>query len=193
MAASTACAVAAPSLGAEAWIVNLNNYFNSIKTAFAPFTQTNPNGSKVSGRFYLSKPGKMRFEYDDPKQPLVVADGSVLAVFDPKTNMGPSKYPQVNNPLTLLAKNNLDLTGTKFVRKIEKSPSTGEALITIADPAKAQYGSLILRVNTSQNKIKGWQAIDKAGNRTTVALNDFHAGVAMNPDLFNIVKIQNSQ
>lgn len=192
MAASTACAVAAPSLSAEAWIENLNRYFNSVKTAFAPFTQTNPNGSKVSGRFYLSKPGKMRFEYDDPKQPLLVADGSILAIFDPKTNLGPSKYPQINNPLTLLAKSNLDLTSTKFVRRIERGASSNEALITIADPAKAQYGSLILRVNMKENAIKGWQAIDKGGNRTTIALNAFHAGVAMNPDLFNILKIQRS-
>ena len=190
LGASAATAVAAPSLSAEAWVGKLNAYFNSVKTAFAPFTQTNPNGSKVTGRFYLSKPGKMRFEYDDPKQPMLVADGAVMAVFDKKSNMGPQKYPQINNPLSLLAKSNLDLTGTKYVRKISQSPSTGEALITVADPSKSQYGSLILRVNMKESKLKGWQAIDKGGNRTTISLHDFHTGVAMNPDLFNIVKLQ---
>ncbi len=183
MVASSALAVAAPSTSAEAWVQTLNQQFNAIKTAYAPFTQTNPNGSTVSGRWFLSKPGKMRFEYDDPNQPMMIANGQQIAVFDNKSNTGPKKYPQLDSPLSLLARNNLDLMGTHYVQKIQKT-GNNEALVTVTDPNRAQYGSLIIRTNLSSGALLGWQSVDRAGNKTTITLRDFRSGIAMNEDLF---------
>lgn len=191
LGATAATALATPIFAADPWVNDLNKYFNDLRTAFATFSQTDPNGRKTSGRFYLQKPGKMRFEYDDPKYPLTVSDGNTLAIFDPKSNTGPQTYPQNITPVSLLARDNVDLTGTKFVKKITKKGNEG--LISLYDPANAQYGELILRVDIAKRALLGWQAVDQAGGRTTISLSNLSQSVAMNPNLFNIVKIKNSR
>ena len=51
------------------------NYFRALTTMKARFIQANPDGSYLEGDLYLNRPGKMRFEYDDPVPILLVADG----------------------------------------------------------------------------------------------------------------------
>ena len=46
-----------------------------------------------TGTFYLAKPGRIRFEYDSPKGAMVIADGTWVGVFDPKSNRNPTRYP----------------------------------------------------------------------------------------------------
>ncbi len=182
---------ASSSVAAEAWVQSINNYMNSVKSAFAPFSQVDASGKSASGRFYLQKPGKMRFEYDQKDFPLTVSDGTSIAIFDNKSNTGPQIYPQNMTPVSLISKSNVDLTRSKFVTKIAKQGN--EALITMADPAHPNYGSITVRYSISNPTIKGWQAVDQSGNRTTVTLQSFNTDVAMNPSLFNIVKIKNSR
>src|SRR6266702_88785 len=42
------------------------------------------DANQTKGDFYIQKPGKLRFEYDDPSPIAVVADGSSLVVRDRK-------------------------------------------------------------------------------------------------------------
>lgn len=179
------------SVATEPWVQSINNYLNSVQTAFAPFTQVDPNGQQATGRFYLQKPGKMRFEYDSDQFPLTVSDGTAIAIFDPRSNDGPQTYPQNSTPVSLISRSDVDLMSNRFVTRIEKNGDDG--LITLVDPGRAQYGSLILRVGISNPTVKGWQAIDQAGGRTTVTMSQFNVGVAMNSNLFNIVQIRNSR
>lgn len=178
------------AFAAEAWIENLNSAFNSVRTAYAPFVQTNPNGARIKGRFYMYKPGKMRFEYDDKRYPLTVADGKILAIFDQKSRLGPQKYPQGSTPVSLLARTDISLTDSQFVRKINQNASNGEALITLADPKNPQYGQIIIRYSTRDNQLKGWESIDRSGARTQVELESWNTGLELNPALFDIVKIE---
>ena len=36
--------------------------------------QVGPDGTKIKGDFYIQKPGKVRFEYDDPSPIALIAD-----------------------------------------------------------------------------------------------------------------------
>ena len=52
------------------------SYLNSLKTLKANFTQMAQwNQTNVTGDFYLSRPGKLRFDYDPPVEDFIVADG----------------------------------------------------------------------------------------------------------------------
>lgn len=173
---------------AEAWVNSINQYFNSIDSAYALFTQYEGSGKTSKGRFFLDKPGKMRFEYDAPNPALVVADGTALAIFDKKSNTGPQTYPQNSTPLSILAKSNVDLTSNKFVRQFKKSG--GEGFVLVQDPARPNIGTLELRFRISPGKLLGWKSTDQSGTVTTVELSELHTGLAIAPDLFNIVKIK---
>lgn len=65
--------------------------YNGLKTITAKFRQLSVN--KVSmireesrGTFYFSKPGKMRWEYEEPERRLVVSDGEKVWTYLPEQN-----------------------------------------------------------------------------------------------------------
>src|SRR5262245_42220846 len=68
----------------RAMIERANNYLSGISTLVGNFVQVGPDGSRTEGRFYLQKPGRVRFEYDPPSPMELIADGSQVAVRDRK-------------------------------------------------------------------------------------------------------------
>lgn len=60
----------------------IEKYLNNIKYLTADFTQTSPEGDINFGKFYLSRPGKMRIEYDQEIPILIIVNGSVLSYID---------------------------------------------------------------------------------------------------------------
>ena len=58
----------------------ISAYLNGIVTLKGGFVQVSPNGEMSDGLFYLSKPGKLRFQYNPPVPTLVVSDGHWVAV-----------------------------------------------------------------------------------------------------------------
>ena len=63
-------------------IERAEKYLQDLKTAQARFVQTTHNGTQLVGTFYLSRPGKLRFEYDAPMEDFVVADGMFIYFYD---------------------------------------------------------------------------------------------------------------
>src|SRR5262245_42271962 len=57
-------------------IDRVNNYLSGVQMLTGNFIQVGPDGSRTQGDFYISKPGKVRFEYDDPSPIELIADGS---------------------------------------------------------------------------------------------------------------------
>ena len=48
-------------------LAEVSAYLTDLKTVEAAFTQINDDGSISTGRLYLKRPGRMRFEYDPPE------------------------------------------------------------------------------------------------------------------------------
>ena len=68
----------------KAQAAKVSSYLSSLQTLVGNFVQVGPDGSKTKGDFYIQKPGRVRYEYDEPTQIAIVADGSSLAVRDKK-------------------------------------------------------------------------------------------------------------
>ena len=90
-----ALALVRPALADRIPLDEISRYFNSFTTAEGEFTQINPDGSLATGRIYIRRPGRVRFEYDPPEESLVMAGGGQVAIFDgrskPRTNPVPAK------------------------------------------------------------------------------------------------------
>ncbi len=65
----------------QADLQKIEKYLNNIQNLSADFTQKSESG-QVKGRFYLSRPGKMRVEYKGQPKILIVVNGSVLTYKD---------------------------------------------------------------------------------------------------------------
>ena len=182
--AGCAAMLGAPAYAQNESIDRLNTYLSNLRSAVATFRQENPDGTDSTGTFYLKKPGKMRFEYNAPSDSLVVADGRTLAIFDAKSNVSPQRYPQRRTPLSLLSADDIDVTSSVFVRRIEEHG--GRAFVTMFDPEKPRNGQMVMIFETEPVSLVEWILTDKSGLETHVYLNELQTGVDLGNRLFNI-------
>ena len=173
-----------PARAAGVNVSAINSYLLGLRSAQGRFRQTNPNGSTQTGRFYLAKPGRIRFEYDQPKGAMVIADGEWVGVFDPKSNRNPTRYPLSKTPLSLLLRDRISLAEPGLV--LGATRDAGGTDITVVDPRAPGEGRMVMSFSDDPIALKQWEITTKTGQRTRVALTEFQPGVAINGSLFNI-------
>jgi outer membrane lipoprotein-sorting protein len=162
----------------------INGYLQNLRSAQGRFRQTNPNRSVQTGRFYLAKPGRIRFEYDSPQGAMVIADGAWVGVFDPKSNRNPTRYPLDRTPLSLLLRENLSLREPGMVLGATRDAEGTD--ITVVDPRAPQEGRMVMSFNDDPIQLRQWQITTKTGQRTSVALTSLRPGASLERSLFNI-------
>ena len=79
-------ALALPAMADKIPLKELSAYLNSLTTAEADFTQVNADGSITTGKLYIKRPGRARFEYAPPDKSVVLASSGQVAIFDAKSN-----------------------------------------------------------------------------------------------------------
>ncbi len=177
-------ALALPAMARKLTLDEISAYLNSLKTAEAAFTQINGDGSKSTGRLFIKRPGRVRFEYDPPQKALVLASAGTVAIFDPKSNQAAEQYPLKRTPLNLILKRRVDLKRAKMV---VGHKSDGKTTTIIAqDPKHPEYGTIELVFASDPVRLKKWIINDDAGGRTVVILEDMKTGVSLQPSLFSI-------
>src|SRR5690606_2064724 len=60
----------------------INDYFNGITFLQGRFHQINADGTTTKGKFYVRRPGRLRFDYAAPSKLRIVADGKNLSIED---------------------------------------------------------------------------------------------------------------
>ncbi|MBC6442661.1 MAG: outer membrane lipoprotein carrier protein LolA [Rhodobacteraceae bacterium] len=178
--------VATPAGGAanRIPITELNRYLNSLKTAQGTFVQINPDHTRSRGIFYLSRPGRMRFEYAPPDSALVVAGQGRLAIFDGKSNQGPQQYPLNRTPLYILLKRvvNLGRSGMITAHQSEGNATS----ITARNPEYPDQGQVTLVFSAAPTTLRQWVVTDQSGHSTTVTLGPLATGGRLPAALFDI-------
>ena len=66
---------------------DVDKYLNGLATWSADFTQTIDDGHgkverSAAGKLYLQKPGKFRWDYTEPSEQLILADGKQIWFYD---------------------------------------------------------------------------------------------------------------
>ena len=165
-------------------LAQISQYLNQLQTAQGGFTQINADGSLSTGTIYIKRPGRIRFEYAPPERSLVVAGGGQLAVFDPRSNAGPDRYPLNQTPLNIILQRNVDLGRASMVtgQSFDGTATT----ITAQDPDHPEYGNIQMVFTANPIELRQWIVTDDVGSQTTVVLNDLSTGGSIGDILFNI-------
>lgn len=153
-----------------------------ISTLKADFTQTDRSGQSISGELTLKRPGKIRFEYEDAANMLIVSDGKSLNLIDYEVKQV-ERWPISNSPLGALLDPNRDVK--RYGRLLETS-NPNVVSIEVKDPKKPEYGviTMIFVRNPSAPgglELASWVAKDSQNKRTTVRLSNQRYGVSV-PD-----------
>ena len=167
----------------EIIISRVEKYLNELITLKSRFLQATSKGNYAEGTFYLSRPGKMRIEYDPPVKFLIVADGNWLIYNDLELNHI-THLPINMSPASVLVEEKISLLSDKFtVTKVDQS--SGVISVNIV-PVDDDIGTLILIFADKPLELKKWIVIDAQGIKTSVSLLSSQRDIAIDPKLFKI-------
>jgi outer membrane lipoprotein-sorting protein len=182
--APLALLVPLPAWAAKISLAALSDYLNGLTTVESDFTQINSDGSISTGKIYIKRPGRVRFEYAPPDRSLVIAGGQQVAIFDAKSNQPPEQYPLKRTPLNLILAEKIDLArASMVVGHTEDGTSTR---VRAQDPEHPEYGSIELVFTGSPVELRQWVITDDLGAQTTVILGELRKGGEMGARLFDI-------
>lgn len=187
---SIAPAIAELTPAKKITVKRIQDYLNGIKTFKAEVWQVNPNHQHLSGTVYINRAatteyGKLRIEYDQKDQDLVIADGEKLILHNPTTKEN-TVYSIEQTPAAFLLQKKLDLEGDYIVKSLTEKDSEVELVMTKFGAGDA---AVTLKFSTSPMlKFNGWIVMDAQGNRTDVNLKDVVIGIHLNPTLFTVNK-----
>jgi outer membrane lipoprotein-sorting protein len=162
----------------------LSDYLNSLTTVEADFTQINSDGSISTGKIFIKRPGRVRFEYAPPDRSLVIAGGQQVAIFDAKSNQPPEQYPLKRTPLNLILAENIDLGRAKMVMGHDSDGTSTR--VRAQDPEHPEYGSIELVFTSDPVELRQWIITDDLGAQTTVVLGAMTKGGSLGSRLFDI-------
>lgn len=163
-------------------IDRVSTYMSSLTDMEGNFLQVGPDGSLAEGKFYLRRPGRLRFEYTPPEKMLVVADGTWVAVKDGYS--ATQRYPLGATPLGLLLEDHVDLAKEVKILGVERQP--GALRIKLADKSGNAPGDITLVFDEPGLQLRQWVVTDAQGLQTTVALRSIQNGIRANNGLFVI-------
>lgn len=172
---------ASAATGPAPSIKKTEEYLRSLGTAQARFLQTASDGTQYIGTFYLDRPGKLRFEYDDPVKDFIVADGMFIYFYD--AELGEQTNAPIGQTLAdFLLRSDLKLSGDVTVEKVERKG--GLLQITLAQTEDPGAGALTLGFEEKPFALKKWRVTDPQGAVTEVELFQLQTDVRLDSGLF---------
>jgi len=169
---------------AGAVLAQANAYFNGITTLTGSFIQIGSDGRRIGGKLTLAKPGRLRFDYDQPSPLEVVADGTSVAVKDRKLGTQ-DLYFISQTPLKFLLRDKIDLARDLTVSDVSNDP--GGVRISLEDRSTLGGTSKIqLFFDADVKTLSQWRITDPQGYQTTVQLSNLQKGRSVDGTAFFI-------
>ncbi|MGB8039578.1 MAG: outer membrane lipoprotein carrier protein LolA [Pseudolabrys sp.] len=174
------------TLSAEqrAIVDRVNGYLAGVQALTGKFIQVGPDGSRTQGDFSISKPGRVRFEYDDPSPIELIADGSSVVVRDRRLATQ-DVYPLSQTPLRFLLADRVDLAKDTHLIAVYAD----DVFVTVvAEEKNGIVGTsrLMIMFSAKDMQLKQWTVTDPQGYDTTVAVYNLDSSKRPDPALFKI-------
>lgn len=157
-------------------------YLNTLSTMKARFVQVSSDGGFAEGDLVISRPGKLRFEYDPPVPILMIADGITLLYYDRELEQA-SFLPLWETPLWFLIGKEVAFSGDIEVVQVERGPGT--LTIVVRDEDKPDLGTVTLIFSDQPMALHKWIVHDAQGVTTQVSLIDPAFDVAVDSEAFS--------
>jgi len=165
-------------------IDKVNNYLSRMQVLSGKFVQVGPDGRRTQGQFFISKPGKVRFEYDDPSPIELIADGQSVVVRDRKLATQ-DVYPLSQTPLRFLLSDHVDLMKDSSLTAVYAD----DVFITVVVEEKngiVGTSRLMMMFGAKDIQLKQWTVTDPQGYDTTVAVYNLDNSRRPDPGMFKI-------
>jgi outer membrane lipoprotein carrier protein len=170
---------------------DLEKYLSGLATWSADFEQTIDDGHgnvlrSAAGRLYLQRPGKFRWDYSQPSEQLVLADGKQIWFYDKdlaQANVRDIDTGLAGTPASLLS--GTGSVSTQF--NVTALPASGGLQWFQLVPKHADTDFQLVRIGFDKGDLRSMFLADKLNQITQLTFSNSQRNAALAPDLFSFV------
>jgi len=170
---------------------DVEKYLNGLASWSADFTQTIDDGHgnvlrSAAGRLYLQRPGKFRWDYAQPSEQLILADGKQIWFYDKdlaQANVRDMDTSLASTPASLLS-------GSSSVSSqfdVTALPPSGGLQWFQLVPKHSDTDFQLVRIGFDKGELRSMFLADKVNQITQLAFSNSKRNVSLAPDLFSFV------
>lgn len=149
-------------------IKRVEAYLTSLTTIVADFNQIDAGGALSSGKFYLKRPGKMRWQYTPPVPILLVSNGDTITYYDAELDQ--VNYIPIDDTLAGFLASPVIKLNSKSTKLTDFQSKAGVIRATIVQKGKENEGALTLEFVDKPLQIKQMTVTDAGGGQTHIQL-----------------------
>lgn len=158
------------------------DHFSTVKTMTGEFVQFGPQGQQIGGKFFIERPGKLRFNYEKPSPVRVISDGKTVVIGNSKLKTW-DIYPLSKTPLKLLLGQRIDINGATVKSvKVDSDLTT----VTLGDRSIFGTSTIAMMFDTQTYDLRQWTITDAQGKDTTVMIFNVQTGVTFADSVFEV-------
>jgi len=162
-------------------VARIEAWLQGVTTLRARFTQLAPDGRMSTGRVFLHRPGRLRFDYDPPSRVQLIATDWRLIFVDWAARQV-NVLPLSQTPLAFLLDEKVQLSGELEVRRVQRR--AGEVALEVVRAKEPDQGRVVMVFSEQPIELRRWAVTDPQGLTTTLLIEEPEYGVPLDPALF---------
>ena len=174
----------------------LNQFFTGLKTLSANFEQSVQNSQlnaveRASGKLWIQRPGKFRWNYDKPYLQEIVSNGDKIWIFD--ADLEQVTIKKVNKTLgntpALLLSNDRPIDETFTIQQMEKGLSLNWIEL---QPKDDEAGFSSIRLGFKESHLNEMLLEDNLGQTTRLIFSQLNRNQSLSSELFQFIPPKNA-
>jgi outer membrane lipoprotein carrier protein len=180
---------ASPVSASASAAAQVEKYLSGLASWSADFEQTIDDGHgnvlrSAAGRLYLQRPGKFRWDYSQPSEQLVLADGKQIWFYDKdlaQANVRDMDTSLASTPASLLSGNGS--VTTQF--NVTALPANAGLQWFQLVPKHADTDFQLVRIGFDKGELRSMFLADKLNQITQLTFSNSKRNLSLAPDLFS--------
>jgi outer membrane lipoprotein-sorting protein len=162
-------------------IGRVERYLAGLTTLRAAFRQVAQDGGEATGTFLLSRPGRMRIDYDGKRNDYIVADGTFIYQWDDSLKSFSSTF--IGETLAdFILRQDVRLAGDVGVTGVRRQ--AGRLEVGLVQSSQPLQGELTLVFEDGPRgdgplSLRQWRVLDAQGLTTVVTLFGVETGIPL--------------
>ncbi len=160
----------------------VERYLNGLNNFKARFTQIAQNGAQSQGEVFVSRPGRLRFDYAPPSKLLLIAPGDWRLIYYNGSIKQVTVLPISQTPLGILLDDPIQFSGDIEVTGV--ADQNNQIVVRIVRRQNRDQGSVTLVFSKNPFALRGWSLVDPQGLTTQIVLDDLQTNLTFDRTVF---------
>tara|TARA_Y100000768_G_scaffold258633_1_gene196699 strand:+ start:603 stop:1184 length:582 start_codon:yes stop_codon:yes gene_type:complete len=167
------------ALSEKLLLEKIENHWNKVNTMSGSFIQYNSDETMSYGNFYISKPFKSKFVYQNNDETIVTTE--TLIVLLDEEGFRIDSYPLLKSPIKNLLINKFHFENLNAKIKLSEDNDSYHVYINDLDDKSA-----IFSFNRDSLDLKKWEIVDEFDQSTVLEFTKIKKNISINSETYKI-------